>query len=213
MGMFAPSDPVAQSAEHERECASHQYDVLNQARAEYPGTLNFGAYARANNKDAIGYQAPNYYGKSMGNDSANLQSVINAPDYWTMVCHRRPEYLDDLLDSKKGMKKSASSPAIETKSTGLDQIKKSMYPYTLTNHKPKFCGEIGDSLRFNSFQNLRDKYNAPGKSTNFDYDKLAHRSSKAEINFVVSTYFRQDAQWVLDGYPKHLRKTKSIAEL
>lgn len=64
------------------------YDDLLEAKAKYRGNLNFGAYRYGNDRQFLGVNGKNYYAKPWGNDSSNIQAIINGPAYWKRVYYR-----------------------------------------------------------------------------------------------------------------------------
>merc|ERR1719265_1684756 len=53
-----------------------------------PMNLNFSAYRWGNDRQYLGFQGPAFYGKPLGNDSSNVQAVINGNAYWKRVYYR-----------------------------------------------------------------------------------------------------------------------------
>ncbi|CAL1162240.1 unnamed protein product, partial [Cladocopium goreaui] len=88
-----PQSPVMTAAEAKfyRDGYTHRtvlFDGLQSAKAEHGGSLNFSAYRQGRDRQYLGVNGKNYYAKPWGNDSSNIQAVINGPAYWKRVYYR-----------------------------------------------------------------------------------------------------------------------------
>lgn len=63
-------------------------DEMQRGKADHPGTLNFGAFRQGRDPQYLGIVGRTYYGKPWGNDSSNVQAVLNGPSYWKRVYYR-----------------------------------------------------------------------------------------------------------------------------
>lgn len=201
------------------------YDQQLEAKAKYGGNMNFSAYRQANDDQFLGrLPTGQYYAKPWGNDSSNVQAILNPPAYWKRVYYR-PNVADDFrkadLDThhrkqrdadrdaaRTGeIKKSASAPNIQTLAKlkteipdAFGGIKDNVKPIAERQGKPRIKGmETGERLHF--FNTLENKYHmkAGGQNLSWNVDLQGHRSSKNEMNWVLSNYFRTDSQAVLTG--------------
>eukprot|EP00928_Gymnodinium_smaydae_P008409 TRINITY_DN1306_c0_g1_i1.p1 TRINITY_DN1306_c0_g1~~TRINITY_DN1306_c0_g1_i1.p1 ORF type:complete len:232 (-),score=66.13 TRINITY_DN1306_c0_g1_i1:60-755(-) len=202
------------------------YDDGLEAKALYKGNLNFGAYRQATDNQYLGMTPTGqYYAKPWGNDSSNVQAVLNGPGYWKRVYYR-PNIADEFrkrdLEAEKrrqaaqareqarggsgGMKKADSMPLLnmeklqEPVPDAYAKIKDNMKPFAERQGKPRIRAPgVGESLSF--WNTLENKYHlkAGGKNLSWNVDTLGHRSSKNEINWILSNYFRTDTQAVLTG--------------
>eukprot|EP00747_Dinoflagellata_sp_TGD_P161909 gnl/TRDRNA2_/TRDRNA2_178924_c0_seq1.p1 gnl/TRDRNA2_/TRDRNA2_178924_c0~~gnl/TRDRNA2_/TRDRNA2_178924_c0_seq1.p1 ORF type:complete len:254 (-),score=49.03 gnl/TRDRNA2_/TRDRNA2_178924_c0_seq1:88-849(-) len=65
------------------------YDQICDGRKRYPGNLNFAAYRQGADEQYLGIiSGTMYYAKPWGNDSSNIQSILNGPAYWKRVYYR-----------------------------------------------------------------------------------------------------------------------------
>jgi hypothetical protein len=209
------------------------YDHGLQGKAEFQGNLNFSAYRQGRDQQYLGTMGKNYYAKPWGNDSSNVQAVLNGPAYWKRVYYRPNmmkefakadeqtrlnqiaarqaqaralgESLEPPPDTPSKMRKSASEGGLEKLPAedppdGYDNIKASMKPYVERGGKPRIkAPQVGERLNF--FNTMGNKYHmkAGGKNLSWNIDKQGHRSSKNEINWILSNYFRTDTTAVLTG--------------
>mmetsp|Transcript_83866 Transcript_83866/g.234028 ORF Transcript_83866/g.234028 Transcript_83866/m.234028 type:complete len:229 (-) Transcript_83866:127-813(-) len=199
------------------------YDAGLEARAQYKGNLNFSAYMQANDRQYLGIVGTGqYYAKPWGNDSSNIQAVLNGPAYWKRTYYRpniaedfrkadieaeMRRHAADVRDAARSgtqMKKSVSEPNIEKLKDpipdGYAGIKTSMQPFAERQGKPRIrAPQVGEKLGF--WNTMENKYHmkAGGKNLSWNVDREGHRSSKAEANWILSNYFRTDTQAVLTG--------------
>mmetsp|Transcript_23117 Transcript_23117/g.54092 ORF Transcript_23117/g.54092 Transcript_23117/m.54092 type:complete len:239 (+) Transcript_23117:90-806(+) len=209
------------------------HDHLQAAKAEYGGHTNFSAYRQGRDPQFLGVNGKNYYAKPWGNDSSNVQAVLNGPAYWKRIYYReniaaRFQREDEqaaavaeaaeareraaLGASSSGtgakaalaMKKSQSESAMQRLPTepadGYAQIKENMRPFVERQGKPRIRKmEPGERLNF--FNTLGNKYHmkAGGKNLSWNVSKETHRSTKTEMRWIVSNYFRTDTPAVLAG--------------
>jgi len=68
--------------------ATSLYDQHQSGRTEFSGNLNFSAHRQANDQQYLGIIGKNYYAKPWGNDSSNIQAILNGPAYWKRVYYR-----------------------------------------------------------------------------------------------------------------------------
>ncbi|OLP88723.1 E3 ubiquitin-protein ligase SPL11 [Symbiodinium microadriaticum] len=88
---------------------------------------------------------------------------------------------------------------IEAKDT-YAPIKENMKPFVEKQGKPRIRAmEAGERLHF--FNTLHNKYHmkAGGKNLEWNVSKQTHRSTKNELNWILSNYFRTDSHAVLKG--------------
>jgi len=213
---------------------TRQYDAMQSGKAEYGGNFQFAAHCQGNDPQYLGVMGKNYYAKPWGNDSSNVQAVLNGPAYWKRVYYRPNmnqqfaeadrkaaaaaemariaearalgESVEPVASSTPSkMKTSASAPGGLEKLPdevvdGYDQIKTNMRPYVERGGKPRIkAPSVGERLNF--FNTMGNKYHmkAGGKNLSWNIDKQGHRSSKKEINWILSNYFRTDTTAVLTG--------------
>lgn len=211
-----------------------QYDDLQAGKAVHGGNLIFSAYRQGQDPQYLGVMGKNYYAKPWGNDSSNVQAVLNGPAYWKRVYYRPNmaqqfaeedrkaaaareaarqaearalgESVEQAPATPSQMKKSASEPGTmaklppEEEKDGYANIKASMKPYVERGGKPRIkAPKVGERLHF--FNTMGNKYHmkAGGKNLSWNVDLQGHRSSKNEINWILSNYFRTDTQAVLTG--------------
>ncbi|CAE8687916.1 unnamed protein product, partial [Polarella glacialis] len=185
-----------------------------------------GSYIQGNDPQYLGVNGKNYYAKPWGNDSSNIQSILNGPAYWKRVYYRENianRFAQDDIQAEKReaaalaaevamtgdepapMRRCVSESAITKKPPGpvpdgYAKIKESMAPFVQSQGKPKIRAmNVGEPLHF--FNTLDNKYHmkAGGKNMSWNVSTQTHRSSKNEINWVLSNYFRTDSQAVLSG--------------
>jgi hypothetical protein len=195
--------------------ATNLHDQLQAAKAEHRGQLNYAAYRQGMDGQYLGINGRNYYGKPWGNDSSNIQAVLNGPAYWKRVYYRenvaarfaREDEARERMEAgpaASSMRKSVSDSALQKLPAEAEDsyghIKESMKPFVLRQGKPRIkAPEVGERLNF--FNTLHNKYHmkAGGKNLAWNVDKQTHRSSKSEREWVLSNYFRTDTQAVLAG--------------
>lgn len=206
----------------QRRHATELYDQFHAAKAEYKGNTNFSAHRQANDKQYLGIIGKNYYAKPWGNDSSNIQSILNGPSYWKRVYYR-PNVAQQFREADQeeavkaaaerpppsagsGLSRSASEPNMmpqipnEPIPDGYQDIKDKMRPFVERGGKPKIkAPQTGERLNF--FNTLGNKYHmkAGGKNINWDVSKSTHRSTPAEARWILSNYFRTDTTAVLSG--------------
>mmetsp|Transcript_123831 Transcript_123831/g.263896 ORF Transcript_123831/g.263896 Transcript_123831/m.263896 type:complete len:233 (-) Transcript_123831:61-759(-) len=203
------------------------YDDLLDAKKEFGGQLNFGAYRQGRDKQYLGVNGINYYAKPWGNDSSNVQAVLNGPAYWKRVYYReniaaRFQREDDekaarnaaaaeveaKISGNPAPKKSASEGSlrrlpeepVKEAADGYADIKANMKPFVEKQGKPRIRAMgVGERLTF--FNSLDNKYHmkAGGKNLAWNVSKETHRSTKNELRWICSNYFRTDTQAVLAG--------------
>eukprot|EP00930_Biecheleria_cincta_P055918 TRINITY_DN42166_c0_g1_i1.p1 TRINITY_DN42166_c0_g1~~TRINITY_DN42166_c0_g1_i1.p1 ORF type:complete len:242 (-),score=56.97 TRINITY_DN42166_c0_g1_i1:258-983(-) len=214
---------------------SRAYDQLQSAKAEYGGKLNFAAYRQGRDDQYLGVMGKNYYARPWGNDSSNIQAVLNGPGYWKRVYYRenmgaRFAAEDEAAAQRKsladaaeaammsggnppnsggsgGMRRSASDSAVAAKSFTSElskdtyaPIKESMKPFVEKQGKPKIRA-MAPGERFTFFNTLGSKYHmkAGGKNLSWNVSRETHRSTKNELNWMLTNYFRTDSQAILAG--------------
>lgn len=164
-----------------RELRCAHLDDLQAAEKKYGRKLDFAGYLQGKQLEYIGVIRGNYYAKPFGNDSSNVQAIMGSMGYWNRVYYREP-------------------PA-QFKSEGPDgytKIKESIEPLVMTVNKPDIKLEKGEGLNF--FNTIADKKYGQvigGVNRVFNYDKEGHRSSPAEVNQIISNYFRRDRDLVI----------------
>lgn len=213
---------MAAEAKFNRDGAHHRCDLVDnvtEAKGEYKGQLNFSAYKLGRDGQYLGVNGKNYYAKPWGNDSSNVQAVINGPSYWKRVYYRENVaarfHREDLkaTAAKEAEEAAGSPPLRKSQSDGgirrlpveepkdpYAQIKENMRPFVERQGKPRIRAmEHGERLHF--FNTLQNKYHmkAGGKNLTWNVSQQTHRSSPAEVNWVLSNYFRTDTQAVLSG--------------
>jgi len=65
-----------------------QYDCMLEGKAKHGGNLQFAALCQGQDPQYLGVMGKNYYAKPWGNDSSNVQAVLNGPAYWKRVYYR-----------------------------------------------------------------------------------------------------------------------------
>uniref|UniRef100_A0A7S4VPL8 Uncharacterized protein n=1 Tax=Alexandrium monilatum TaxID=311494 RepID=A0A7S4VPL8_9DINO len=199
-------------------------DHLSAAKTEYGGHTNFSAYRQGRDPQFLGVNGKNYYAKPWGNDSSNVQAVLNGPAYWKRIYYREniaarfqredeqaaaaAEAAEAAIAStgggKVGMRKSQSEGSLQRLPKdavdGYAQIKETMRPFVEKQGKPRIRKmQAGERLHF--FNTLGDKYHmkAGGRNLAWNVSQETHRSSKSEMHWIVSNYFRTDTPAVLAG--------------
>jgi len=189
------------------------YDSLQDAKAEYKGQLIFSAYRQGRDPQYLGVNGKNYYAKPWGNDSSNVQSILNGPAYWKRVYYReniaaRFQQEDAKEAKSQTMRKSQSEGALqrlppaepEPVKDAYQNIKDSMKPFVERQGKPRIRAmQHGERLHF--FNTLDNKYHmkAGGKNLTWNVDTMGHRSTPNEMRWILSNYFRTDTQAILEG--------------
>mmetsp|Transcript_125807 Transcript_125807/g.246580 ORF Transcript_125807/g.246580 Transcript_125807/m.246580 type:complete len:233 (+) Transcript_125807:73-771(+) len=201
------------------------YDSLMEAKANprYKGNLNFSAHRQGTDEQYLGVNGKNYYAKPWGNDSSNVQSILNGPAYWKRVYYReniaarfqredamaaRARAAEEATRSG-GLRKSQSEGAMQRSPPAPEKepedpyahIKETMKPLVERQGKPKIRKmEHGERLHF--FNTLDNKYHikAGGKNLTWNVSKQTHRSTPTEMRWILSNYFRTDTPAILDGY-------------
>lgn len=90
-----------------------QATLLTNAKKDFPGKVDFTAYARAHDPCYLGVNGRNYYAKPFGNDSSSIQSIFNAPAYWKRV-YARPDVDVFMGLEKEKMSRSQSETRVAT---------------------------------------------------------------------------------------------------
>mmetsp|Transcript_87622 Transcript_87622/g.253033 ORF Transcript_87622/g.253033 Transcript_87622/m.253033 type:complete len:228 (-) Transcript_87622:76-759(-) len=188
------------------------YDNLQAAKAEYRGQLIFSAYRQGRDPQYLGVNGKNYYAKPWGNDSSNVQSILNGPAYWKRVYYRENIAArfqeEDAKAQTQGLRKSQSEGGIarlpaevpEPVKDPYQGIKDSMKPFVERQGKPRIRAmQHGERLHF--FNTLDNKYHmkAGGKNLTWNVSKQTHRSTPNEMRWILSNYFRTDTQAILEG--------------
>ncbi|CAE7783212.1 Ttll4 [Symbiodinium sp. CCMP2456] len=202
------------------------YDNMQDAKAEYGGALNFSAYRQGRDRQYLGVNGKNYYAKPWGNDSSNIQAVINGPSYWKRVYYRENIAARFAREDAEAAERKAQAEIAEALSNGAGEapprrsqsesalqkpktldakdtyapIKENMKPFVEKQGKPRIRAmEAGERLHF--FNTLHNKYHmkAGGKNLEWNVSKQTHRSTKNELNWILSNYFRTDSHAVLKG--------------
>jgi len=172
--------------------------------------LNFAAYRQAHDPQYLGVMGKNNYGKPWGNDSSNVQAVLNGPSYWKRVYFRDT---DSEKEAKEGGDKTLSRSKSDStlQKTGYELIREKMKDMVEGDGKPKLR-ERGPGERLNFFNSLVGKYNMKvgGQNIGWNIDRLGHRSSPNEVNWIASTYFRTDTEMILS---RSLKKSESTPQL
>jgi len=207
------------------------FDQVTDGKAEFRGNLNFSAYRQGRDPQYLGINGKNFYAKPWGNDSSNVQAVLNGPSYWKRVYYRpnvQAEFAKKDSEAARaeakraeaqglasstssgGMRKCASEGALQRlpdeepeppmPPDGYDKIKENMKPYVERGGKPRIkAPAVGERLNF--FNTMNNKYymKAGGKNLSWNVCQEGHRSSKSEVRWILSNYFRTDTQAVLTG--------------
>eukprot|EP00933_Yihiella_yeosuensis_P028750 TRINITY_DN2257_c0_g1_i2.p1 TRINITY_DN2257_c0_g1~~TRINITY_DN2257_c0_g1_i2.p1 ORF type:complete len:275 (-),score=50.79 TRINITY_DN2257_c0_g1_i2:203-919(-) len=209
------------------------YDDMTAGKAEFGGQLNLSSYRQGRDPQYLGVMGKNYYAKPWGNDSSNVQAVLNGPAYWKRVYYREniaARFAEEDAQAAArdaeaaaaqarmhgnetpprssgsgGMRKSQSDSALqrlpsEPVADTYKHIKDTMRPFVEKQGKPRIKGtQAGEKLNF--FNTIGNKYHmkAGGKNLEWNVSKLTHRSTKNELRWICSNYFRTDTQAVLDG--------------
>eukprot|EP00927_Polykrikos_kofoidii_P074891 TRINITY_DN70950_c0_g1_i1.p1 TRINITY_DN70950_c0_g1~~TRINITY_DN70950_c0_g1_i1.p1 ORF type:complete len:238 (+),score=39.37 TRINITY_DN70950_c0_g1_i1:79-792(+) len=214
-------------AKFDRDANLHRtqlFDDDRECKSKFKGNSNLSAYRQAIDRQYLGIVGTGqYYAKPWGNDSSNIQAIINGPAYWKRV-YNRPNVADDFRkqdlqaeerrraerareNARNPMARSSSEPALvdmeklnEPVADGYAKIKNSLKPLAERHGKPRIrAPEVGERLNF--FNTLENKYHmkAGGNNLSWNVCTSAHRSSKSEANFILSNYFRTDTPAVLTG--------------
>ncbi|OLP82074.1 hypothetical protein AK812_SmicGene37301 [Symbiodinium microadriaticum] len=224
-----PDTMTAAEAKFYRDGYTHRtvlYDSMQDAKAEYGGALNFSAYRQGRDRQYLGVNGKNYYAKPWGNDSSNIQAVINGPSYWKRVYYRENIAARFAREDAEAAERKAQAEIAEALSNGAGEapprrsqsesalqkpktldakdtyapIKENMKPFVEKQGKPRIRAmEAGERLHF--FNTLHNKYHmkAGGKNLEWNVSKQTHRSTKNELNWILSNYFRTDSHAVLKG--------------
>eukprot|EP00443_Scrippsiella_acuminata_P065410 CAMPEP_0115433806 /NCGR_PEP_ID=MMETSP0271-20121206/32818_1 /TAXON_ID=71861 /ORGANISM="Scrippsiella trochoidea, Strain CCMP3099" /LENGTH=238 /DNA_ID=CAMNT_0002859213 /DNA_START=123 /DNA_END=839 /DNA_ORIENTATION=+ len=197
---------------------THNYDALMAGKAEYKGQLNFSAYRQGTDPQFLGVNGKNYYAKPWGNDSSNMQAIINGPAYQKRIFYReniaarfhredKQAAIAKADEEKRNptMRKTQSESALEKipdeePKDAYQGIKDSMRPFVERQGKPRIRAmEHGERLHF--FNTLGNKYHmkAGGKNLTWNVSTQTHRSTPNELRWILSNYFRTDTQAVLAG--------------
>lgn len=198
-------------------------DELQVAKSEFGGHLDFSAYRQGRDPQFLGVNGKNYYAKPWGNDSSNIQAVINGTSYWKRVYYRENIAARFHKEDAAAAATTGAADAREAAARGTvamprsssegamrrlpgepedryAQIKETMKPFVERQGKPRIRKmERGERLSF--FNTLGDKYHmkAGGKDLSWNVSKETHRSSPSEMRWIVSNYFRTDTPAVLAG--------------
>lgn len=119
----------------------------------------------------------------------------------TVSVNSKASSLESYLKKMKKKRPSSSCSQSSAPALGLDAIRKSMHPIVMTAGKPKLCAKLGYGEKFNFHNTLAGQtyaMKAGAGLKGFDYDKLGHRSSKHEINFMQSLRYRMDLDCVME---------------
>mmetsp|Transcript_21213 Transcript_21213/g.39891 ORF Transcript_21213/g.39891 Transcript_21213/m.39891 type:complete len:227 (+) Transcript_21213:63-743(+) len=221
---------TAAEAKFYRDGYTHRtvlYDSMLDGKAEYGGSLNFSAYRQGRDRQYLGVNGKNYYAKPWGNDSSNIQAVINGPSYWKRVYYRENIAARFAREDAEAAERKAQAEAAEAMANGVGaapmrrtqsdsviakppkpdavkdayaHIKENMKPFVEKQGKPRIRAlEAGERLHF--FNTLHNKYHmkAGGRNMEWNVSKETHRSTKNELNWILSNYFRTDSHAVLKG--------------
>lgn len=215
------------------------YDGLQDCKAEFKGHSNFSAYRQGRDPQYLGVNGKNYYAKPWGNDSSNVQAVLNGPAYWKRVYYRentaaafaRADFeaeaaaeaaeerdRQNASGSVGGIKKSSSEGAMKKLPPevpdGYAGIKEGIQGLVESQGKPRIRAmQTGERLNFHN--TLGNKYHmkAGGKNLAWNVRKETHRSTKNELNWILSNYFRTDTGAVLAGVGSEPSLTKSNVDV
>mmetsp|Transcript_128322 Transcript_128322/g.256295 ORF Transcript_128322/g.256295 Transcript_128322/m.256295 type:complete len:217 (+) Transcript_128322:55-705(+) len=194
---------------HRTACDDH----LQAAKNEFGGNTNFSAYRQARDPQFLGVNGKNYYAKPWGNDSSNVQAVLNGPGYWKRICHRENMaarfHREDMAAAASkakpsSMPRSSSDSALrrlpDEPPDGYAKIKESMSSFAERDGKPKLR-KMATGERLHFFNTLEHKYHVKGgaRDLSWNVSKDTHRSSPSEMRWILSNYFRTDTPAVLDG--------------
>lgn len=204
--------------------SSALYDDVTNGKKEFRDNLNFAAYRQGRDPQYLGVNGKNYYAKPWGNDSSNIQAVLNGPAYWKRVYYREnigARFAEEDAQAQAAaeaaaeaqaraagestLKKSASDSVLAklpqiTPEDGYAPIKDKMRTFVERQGKPHVKAlQAGERLNF--FNTLGNKYHmkAGGRNLAWNVSKQTHRSTKTEMRFIVSNYFRTDTTAVLAG--------------
>lgn len=183
-----------------------QAENLATAESRHKGTLDFSAWSMAHNKQGLGFQGSLYLARPYGNDSSNVQSLMNPPTYWKLQYYKGEAMLDmtKAIDAaKKAMTGKESKPH---DCSGIFKIADKMRAELMTAHSPGPVKSFPPT--FHSC--LSDKYDMKvdgrkvkqidgqvAKST-YKYCQGSHTSSKAELHYIASHYVRKDRDMMLN---------------
>lgn len=180
-----------------KELRSICAEDFTNGKAKHKEQLNFAAYRQAHDPQYLGFMGKNNYGKPWGNDSSNVQSVLNGPSYWKRVYYRPDEEADRDEEEKK-LKRSQSDGTLQK--AGYAMIREKMKDMVEGDGRPKLRGR-NPGERLNFFNTLMGKYHvkAGGQNIAWNIDRLGHRSSPKEVQYIASTYFRTDSEAILSA--------------
>jgi len=192
-------------------------DDVEAGRKEFKEQLMMTPYRQGRDPQYLGIMGRNYYAKPWGNDSSNVQAVLNGPAYWKRVYYRENiaakfEKDDEAsaaaergAASSDGVRRSASEPSLqrlpaEEPEDGYAGIKSSMKPFVERQGKPRIK-PLATGERLNFFNSMEHKYHmkAGGKNLSWNVSKVTHTSTKNELKWMCSNYMRTDSQAVLAG--------------
>jgi hypothetical protein len=204
-----------------QDAAVHRETMLEDladGKAKYPGHLNMSAYRQGKDPQYTGWIGNNCYAKPWGNDSSNIQAVLNGPGYWKRVYYRQdpkkepqrssweaPAQASQAASSSGGgtIRKNASEGSMqklpaEDALDGYGKIKETMREFVLEQGKPRVKPlQMGERLNFWNTLDHKYQMKAGGKNLTWDVSKGTHRSTKNEMRWIASQYFRTDTPHVL----------------
>ncbi|CAD7966144.1 unnamed protein product [Amoebophrya sp. A25] len=190
---------------------AHMRDMEGTARKLHPGTVDFAAYVQAHDRRYLGFQGELYLGRPTGNDSSNLCSLTNPPQYWKRYYYKG-EALKEVFDEADHVAEKRygrKPPPVDI--SGVFKLGEQLRDDVLVAEKPKEV--TGRPITFHSV--LSHKYtDSLGKAVEADakpyqYCKQAHMSKKSELHFIASQLYRKDRDLILDR-PSVFKRTSSL---
>ena len=151
----------------------NQEKELQEAEAKFGRRLDFTGYLQGKDPEYLGIINKTDFAKPFGNDSSSLQAVLGGNSYWRRITSRAD------VDT---------NPA-------LSQIKNMMDPVLTVADRPHVhLSSKGERLTF--FNTLANKYH-DGRGESVPVKTKPHRSSKAEVAFIMSNLYRRDRDLVI----------------
>jgi len=95
-----------------------QYDDFLAGKEKHGGGLQFGPHQLGADPQYLGVMGKNYYAKPWGNDSSNVQAVLNGPAYWKRVYYRPNMNKQFAEADKRAAAAAAAAAAAEARALG-----------------------------------------------------------------------------------------------
>jgi len=172
-----------------QEFASDFEELFTGARKLHKGKLDLAGYTLAHDPCYLGVNGRIVIGKPWGQDSSNIQAILNAESYWKRLYYREPNALQNEMD------KFAKNRGDDKFEDGYGNIKENIKELVMTQGKPK-TSRSHPAERLNFFNTpTKDKYQMKGvisSKSSYNFEKRTHRSRPHEARYIASLYFRTD---------------------